>query len=112
MTPTSPPIEPNSSPQLPPHFSMVEVFTSNDFTDIDCVVFSQIEAEIDQILSSVQPPFHSAFSNYGTISRYYDDEGYDPVLHPKLIVIEIDPQSVRRWAEVDPQIRSLVRRAY
>ncbi|KAI4256324.1 MAG: hypothetical protein L6R42_006291 [Xanthoria sp. 1 TBL-2021] len=108
----SPPIEPNPSPYLPPHFSMVDVRSSDDITDPDCVIFMRIRDEIDQILDSVQPPFNAAFSEYGTISRYFDDDDYDPILHPKLILIGMDEEAIGRWADVDPGIRSLVKRTY
>ncbi|KAI4270375.1 MAG: hypothetical protein L6R38_007140 [Xanthoria sp. 2 TBL-2021] len=107
-----PPIEPNSSPYLPPHFSMVDVRSSDDITDPDYVIFMRIRDEIDQILDSVQPPFYAAFSEYGTISRYFDDDDYDPILHPKLILIGMDEEAIGRWAEVDLRIRSLVERTY
>lgn len=107
-----PPVEPDSSPYLPGHFNVVEVCSSFDRNDPDCVIFESIQDQLNQFFMDVQPDLGSCCVNYGTIRREPGDDDFDPILHPKVLAVEMCLQSIGRWEEVDTQIRNLVNHAY
>ena len=110
--PSVPYVEPNPNPNIPSHFSGSVVRTCEDLNDPDFLVYQKIEASIDEILDAVEPYFISCFSKYSTIGAYYDEEGFDVSKTPKFISIELDADSIQRWAEVETGVRKLIAHAY
>ncbi|KAL8912578.1 MAG: hypothetical protein Q9171_002442 [Xanthocarpia ochracea] len=107
-----PPIEIDASPHLPGHFEPVEVCSSFDHGDPDYVIFESIKDQLNQILNDVQPDLGCAFVNYGTIGYDPDDDEYNPIFHPKVLVVEVWRRSLHRWKEIDSQIRRLIARSW
>ncbi|KAI4095885.1 MAG: hypothetical protein LQ339_007123 [Xanthoria mediterranea] len=107
-----PAIEPNPDPNIPDHFTEMSICSSFDRDDPDYVIFQRIEDDLDDVLSNVTSPLGSCWVDYGTILYDADDDEFDPILHPKVLAVILEPRSIERWEEVDSQIRRLVNRAY
>ncbi len=68
--------------------------------------------KLNDVLNNVTPPLGSCCVNYGTIRYGPLDSEFNPVLHPKVLSVEMEPRSIARWEEVDSQIRRLIHLAY
>ncbi|CAO1606470.1 hypothetical protein XANCAGTX0491_009968 [Xanthoria calcicola] len=108
----SPAVEPNPNPNVPDHFTEISVCSSFDRDDPDYLVFRSIQDGLNDVLNDVTPPLGSCWVDYGTIRYNDDDDEFDPILHPKVLAVILEPRSIERWEEVDRQIRRLVNRAY
>ncbi|KAI4275929.1 MAG: hypothetical protein LQ337_002844 [Flavoplaca oasis] len=112
VTGSHPPIKPGSNPNLPPHFALVSVWTWTDYYDPECYIYNEIEDQLDHIILDTRPDLGSSVIHLGTLRRKPGDDDYDPVIHPKVLAVEMDRQSIHRWQEVENQIRPLVNDAY
>lgn len=100
QTPTHhPPIEPGSNPNLPPHFTLVSVWTWTDYHDPECYIYNTIEDQPDHIILNARPDLGSCVIHLGTIIRKPGDEDYDPILHPKVLAVEMNRQAIHRWGK-------------
>ncbi|KAL8830724.1 MAG: hypothetical protein Q9170_005604 [Blastenia crenularia] len=104
--------EPNPNPNLPNHFDATFVLTCIDPNDPDYLIYESIEENLDSIMHSVEPYLSCAMVNYGIIGLDFDEEGYNPYKNPRLLVIQLHPNDIHRWQEVDHQVRHLIVRTY
>ena len=75
-------------------------------------MFRSIQDDLNDVLNNATPTLGSCWVDYGTIRYNPDDDEFDPILHPKVLAVILEPRSIERWEEVDRQIRRLVNRAY
>ncbi|KAL8912577.1 MAG: hypothetical protein Q9171_002441 [Xanthocarpia ochracea] len=95
-------MEPNPNPNIPDHLTAKEVCSSFDRDDPDRLIFRSIQDNLNDVLNNVTPSLGSCYVNYGTIQYGPLDSEFDPVLHPKVLSVEMEPRSIERWEEKTP----------